>query len=111
MMPSEWGHDAPAEPVTLGPMTRVLYDQAVSVGTTQVVQLLPMHGQRWVVLRADPNNTGTVYVGTNQQVAAGSDWPLAKGDATPVLWTDQALYLIASAAGQLVYAIQGGAAG
>ena len=93
-------------PVPLAPITTTIYDQAIVVGTVPV-HIIPLAGQRWIVLRADINNTGTIYVSTNANAIAGSEWPLAKGDQLPVLWTGAGLWVVASAAGQAVYTIAG----
>jgi hypothetical protein len=84
----------------------VLQHQQLDVADTLPVEVRPIGGQLGVILRADPANSGTVYVGTDAMVGAG-DYPLAKGDTLTVS-TDAALFLIASGSGQLVYVIAGG---
>ncbi len=84
----------------------VLQHRQLVVGNTLPVEVWPMSGQLGLTFRADPGNSGTVYVGTDALVGSG-DYPLAKGD-TLTLTTDAVVYLFASAAGQLVYVIAGG---
>ena len=95
----------PVQAVRLVPM-HVLRDQAISVGTGAVIQVHPVSGQQTISLQADPENTGTVYVGTSATVGAG-DWPLGAG-GTLALDSDASLFVIASAGNQILHIIAGG---
>lgn len=71
------------------------------------VQLLAVSCTQGLVLIADPNNSGTIYVGSSSAVTANagvstSGLPLSKGEATPTIPVNSSdlIWVIGSGAGQ-----------
>ena len=97
---------APVQRVRVEPM-HVIRDQLLAVPTATAQCLYPVSGQQSIVVRAGRANTGTVYVGPDATVNAGTSWPLGAGE-TLQLDTDAELWVLASASGQTLHVIAGG---
>lgn len=77
---------------------------AVTVGTSaaplRTDSVRPRHG---VVLRGDPDNGGTVYVGFSEEVTTGTGFPLLAGESLNLEVEDlKQVYFIASEANQVI---------
>ncbi len=90
---------------TTNPPAGSLTQSDLTVGTS-AQELSTVTNQMAVALLADPANTGTIYVGLVSTVDS-SNWPLAAGAYLSVA-ADVALWVIASAAGQVLHVLQAG---
>lgn len=94
---------------------RTVDHASIAVGTSAVQLLASLAGslEFGVLIKADINNTGVIYVGNSDVTAASGTlataaatdgYPLAAGDELPVPVADAVrLYAVASAAGQRVF--------
>jgi hypothetical protein len=76
-----------------------------TVGTT-AASVISANGSRQAVgFKADPANSGTIYLETDSGVTTGNGFPLAAGE-TAVLHVTGEVYAIASAAGQTLHVLE-----
>lgn len=90
--------------VSSGAILAVLQESRVTVGAA-AVEVAPLTAQQGLVVRADPANTATIYLGASNAVDA-TGWPLLPGESLP-LDLGISLWAISTAAGQYLHVLQG----
>lgn len=90
--------------VTSALATQCPYDRQ-TIGTT-AASVAPVTATRQSIgVKADPLNTGTIYVASDGSVTASTGWPLAAGESH-VFETTARIDAIASAAGQTLHVFE-----